>query len=195
MQDGCTCEGVMRALRGGRRSNGRCLAKYAKGTRHAPRTKPPCMLGHMLAPALMSPVCMSACALMPDAPKHAVPTHAHACTRSHACDDVAHAGGAGLDGPLSSVSALAILAIIVTVHELGHFTAARSQGIHVTKFAIGFGPPLVSFEVRRRGGRAGAWGHGQGIHVTTSALGVGPPLVSFEVRHREGRAGAWAHVH
>lgn len=37
-----------------------------------------------------------------------------------------------------------MLASIIAVHEWGHFTAARLQGIHVTQFAIGFGPPLIS---------------------------------------------------
>jgi membrane-associated protease RseP (regulator of RpoE activity) len=34
------------------------------------------------------------------------------------------------------------------VHECGHFFAARLQNIYVTKFAIGFGPTLLSFTVR-----------------------------------------------
>jgi RIP metalloprotease RseP len=47
-----------------------------------------------------------------------------------------------LSGPISTLQAIAILAGIVAFHELGHFTAARVQGIHVSKFAIGFGPSL-----------------------------------------------------
>lgn len=35
--------------------------------------------------------------------------------------------------------------LIVFVHELGHFLAARWAGIRVLAFAIGFGPALVSF--------------------------------------------------
>jgi regulator of sigma E protease len=34
---------------------------------------------------------------------------------------------------------------IVFVHELGHFLAARWAGIRVLAFAIGFGPPLLTF--------------------------------------------------
>ena len=62
---------------------------------------------------------------------------------------MAAAAGSGLDlsGPGSIAGALAVLAGIITVHECGHFVAARSQGIHVTKFAIGFGPPLLSYQV------------------------------------------------
>ncbi len=44
------------------------------------------------------------------------------------------------------LSAIGVLAAIVAVHEAGHFFAARSQGIHVSKFAIGFGPPLIKYQ-------------------------------------------------
>ncbi len=44
--------------------------------------------------------------------------------------------------------ALGVLAAIVAIHEAGHFTAARIQGVHVTKFAIGFGPALLRYQVR-----------------------------------------------
>lgn len=53
-----------------------------------------------------------------------------------------------LQQPLFVVQALAILAAIVAVHEAGHFLAARLQRIHVTKFAIGFGPPIFAVQVR-----------------------------------------------
>ena len=31
------------------------------------------------------------------------------------------------------------------MHELGHFGAARALGIHVSKFAVGFGPRLFTY--------------------------------------------------
>lgn len=40
-----------------------------------------------------------------------------------------------------------MLAGIIAIHEAGHFAAARAQGIHVTKFAIGFGPAILSYQV------------------------------------------------
>ena len=49
-----------------------------------------------------------------------------------------------LSGPISTLQAIGILTAIVAFHELGHFTAARVQGIHVSKFSIGFGPSLWS---------------------------------------------------
>ena len=46
---------------------------------------------------------------------------------------------------LSVLEAVGVLALIVTAHECGHFLAARAQNIHVTKFAIGFGPVLARY--------------------------------------------------
>ncbi|NEQ31969.1 MAG: RIP metalloprotease RseP [Leptolyngbya sp. SIO4C5] len=47
---------------------------------------------------------------------------------------------------MSVLAAIAVLAVLIFVHELGHFLAARLQGIHVNKFAIGFGPILLKYE-------------------------------------------------
>ena len=60
-----------------------------------------------------------------------------------------YVAGSGLDlaGPSSVAQALGVLAAIVAIHEAGHFTAARVQGVHVTKFAIGFGPALLRYQV------------------------------------------------
>jgi len=47
---------------------------------------------------------------------------------------------------MSTLAAIAVLAILIFVHELGHFVAARSQGIHVNRFSIGFGPILWKYQ-------------------------------------------------
>ncbi|KAL1216984.1 Membrane metalloprotease ARASP [Cardamine amara subsp. amara] len=54
----------------------------------------------------------------------------------------------GIDlGSFESVlEATAVLTAIIVVHESGHFLAASLQGIHVSKFAIGFGPILAKFD-------------------------------------------------
>jgi len=41
-----------------------------------------------------------------------------------------------------------VLGVLVFVHELGHFIAARRVGVRVLTFSLGFGPKLFSF---RRG--------------------------------------------
>ena len=43
-------------------------------------------------------------------------------------------------------AAIAVVGLLIFVHELGHFLAARLQGITVTRFAIGFGPVLWSYQ-------------------------------------------------
>jgi membrane-associated protease RseP (regulator of RpoE activity) len=48
-----------------------------------------------------------------------------------------------LFGTLATIAALALL---IVVHELGHFLAARLQGIHVNRFSIGFGPILWKYQ-------------------------------------------------
>jgi membrane-associated protease RseP (regulator of RpoE activity) len=47
---------------------------------------------------------------------------------------------------MSVFAAIAVIALLVAVHEAGHFLAARLQGIHVNRFAIGFGPILWKFQ-------------------------------------------------
>jgi membrane-associated protease RseP (regulator of RpoE activity) len=47
---------------------------------------------------------------------------------------------------LSTLAAIAVLAILIVVHEWGHFMAARTQGIRVSKFSIGFGPVLWKYQ-------------------------------------------------
>jgi len=49
-------------------------------------------------------------------------------------------------GVLSALPAIAVLALLIVVHELGHFMAARLQGIYANKFSIGFGPVLWKYQ-------------------------------------------------
>ena len=39
--------------------------------------------------------------------------------------------------------AILLLAILVTIHEFGHFVAARLMKIEVREYSIGFGPRLL----------------------------------------------------
>jgi regulator of sigma E protease len=43
---------------------------------------------------------------------------------------------------------LFVLTLVITIHELGHFWAARSFGVAIDRFAIGFGKPLVRWRDR-----------------------------------------------
>jgi len=47
-----------------------------------------------------------------------------------------------------TVPFLVVLGVVVLVHELGHFLAARALGIKVETFSIGFGPEIAGFHDR-----------------------------------------------
>jgi regulator of sigma E protease len=56
---------------------------------------------------------------------------------------------AGVTHLLHTLAAFAlVLGVLVFIHELGHYLAARWRGIHVEAFSIGFGPALVSWTDR-----------------------------------------------
>ncbi len=47
---------------------------------------------------------------------------------------------------LGTFATIAALALLIVVHESGHFLAARLQGIFVNRFSIGFGPILWKYQ-------------------------------------------------
>jgi len=47
---------------------------------------------------------------------------------------------------LTTLIFLIVLAVLIFVHELGHFLAARASGIRVDAFKIGFGPRLIHWK-------------------------------------------------
>ena len=50
---------------------------------------------------------------------------------------------------MTIVYAVLMLLFLITVHELGHFTAARLTGVPVREFAVGLGPKLVKWHSRK----------------------------------------------
>lgn len=46
---------------------------------------------------------------------------------------------------VSIVLSVLLLAVLILLHEAGHFGVARACGMRVTRFSIGFGPVLTSF--------------------------------------------------
>jgi regulator of sigma E protease len=44
------------------------------------------------------------------------------------------------------VSFVVVLGLLVFVHEFGHFLAAKSAGVRVLRFSLGFGPRLIGFQ-------------------------------------------------
>jgi len=47
------------------------------------------------------------------------------------------------------VSFAIVLGVLVFVHEMGHYLAARWRGVHVEAFSIGFGQSLARWTDRR----------------------------------------------
>ena len=45
-------------------------------------------------------------------------------------------------------AAMAVLALLIAVHEAGHFLAATLLGMRVSGFSIGFGPALIKRQRR-----------------------------------------------
>ena len=44
----------------------------------------------------------------------------------------------------TTLAFLVVLGVLVFVHELGHYLAARWVGVHVEVFSIGFGPAIFT---------------------------------------------------
>jgi regulator of sigma E protease len=48
----------------------------------------------------------------------------------------------------TAVSFVFVLGLVVTIHEMGHFLAAKACGVAIDRFAINFGRPLVAWRDR-----------------------------------------------
>lgn len=68
---------------------------------------------------------------------------------------------------------LLAIAILITIHEYGHFYAARRCGIKVIRFSVGFGKPLYT------------WMDKQGTEFTVAAIPLGGYVKMLD--EREGR--------
>jgi regulator of sigma E protease len=47
---------------------------------------------------------------------------------------------------ISTILFILSLGLLVFIHELGHFVAAKAFGVYVKEFSLGFGPKLLSFK-------------------------------------------------
>ena len=54
---------------------------------------------------------------------------------------------AGVKFPGGTIASVLVLASIITIHEAGHFFAARLQGVHIQEFSVGVGPQLLKYKV------------------------------------------------
>jgi regulator of sigma E protease len=53
-----------------------------------------------------------------------------------------------LTSVMGIISFLFVLGLVVTIHELGHFLAAKACGVAIDRFAINFGRPLLAWKDR-----------------------------------------------
>ena len=51
-----------------------------------------------------------------------------------------------LDALRTPAAIVFVFGIVIFVHELGHFLAAKAVGVYAPRFSIGFGPALLSFK-------------------------------------------------
>ncbi|MEZ0288765.1 MAG: site-2 protease family protein, partial [Methylophilus sp.] len=47
---------------------------------------------------------------------------------------------------MSALAFIVAIGVLVTIHEFGHYLAARSCGVRVLKFSIGFGKPIFQYQ-------------------------------------------------
>jgi regulator of sigma E protease len=48
---------------------------------------------------------------------------------------------------ITLISFIILLSVLIFVHELGHFLAARITGVGVLKFSLGFGPKIIGKKI------------------------------------------------
>ncbi len=48
---------------------------------------------------------------------------------------------------LTVILTLIVLGVLITIHEFGHFIAAKISGVRVRRFSIGFGPPVLKKKI------------------------------------------------
>ena len=77
---------------------------------------------------------------------------------------------------------LVTITVLVTVHEFGHYLAARASGVRILRFSVGFGRPLLS------------WTDKRGTAFTLAAIPLGGFLQMYgegeETGHWEPREGS-----
>ena len=61
-----------------------------------------------------------------------------------------------MDVVLTILAFLAIIVVLVVVHEIGHFAVAKWSGVAVQEFGVGFPPRIGSIVFRGTGSRSAA---------------------------------------
>ncbi len=54
---------------------------------------------------------------------------------------------------MTAIYAILMFCVLIFIHELGHFVAAKASGVKVNQFALGMGPALFKFQRVKRSTR------------------------------------------
>jgi len=73
------------------------------------------------------------------------------------------------------VVAALVFGFLILVHELGHFIAARREGVRVERFSVGFGPAVAKWRARGVQWRIGAIPVGGYVALSGEEEGKGEP--------------------
>lgn len=79
---------------------------------------------------------------------------------------------------MSIIIAIAALGLLILIHELGHFLAARWAGVAVTDFSMGFGPKIFTREYK-----------GTAFSVSLFPIGGYVKMLNEEIEDGEGPPG------
>ncbi|MGE0825124.1 MAG: RIP metalloprotease RseP [Candidatus Binatia bacterium] len=82
--------------------------------------------------------------------------------------------------PLVILQVVLVFGLIIFVHELGHFLAAKSVGVGVERFSLGFGPKIVGKQVGETEYQVSAIPLGGYVKMVGEEQGDDVPLVDVE---------------
>ena len=87
---------------------------------------------------------------------------------------------------MSVVYFLLLVGVLVVIHELGHFAAAKLLDVKVLRFSIGYGRPLVRFKLRETDLKLTP----RGTFSGNVDIAGGAPLGQYRIIAKAGAASA-----
>ena len=85
---------------------------------------------------------------------------------------------------------LLLVGVLVVIHELGHFAAAKLLDVKVLRFSIGFGRPLIRVKLRETEYQLAAFPLGGYVRILGIEGDDRPPTTALTSSAREATPGA-----
>lgn len=85
-------------------------------------------------------------------------------------------------------SFIVALGVLITVHEFGHFWVARTLGVKVLRFSVGFGKPLFTYREKQRASTPDA-GISDGTEYVVAAIPLGGYVKMLDEREGDVSEG------